>query len=99
MIKPLHDKVLLEQIEPDTPKSGIILAEGATQSLREPIAYVLAVGTQEGIKVEIGDKVYFDPAGLFQLTVSGKNHLLISYRSIVAVLGKREDKKKIIEGA
>ena len=89
-IKVLHDKVLLEPITPET-ESSLILPEGAAAEIREPIAHVIGIGTHEDIKVEIGDKVCFDPSPLLQLKVEGKEYMLIPYRSIIAVLGKRDN--------
>ena len=89
MIKPLHDKIVLEPIEPiKETDSGIIVPDNA-KSMKEPVAFVLAVGTHEDIKLEIGDKVIFDPSSLMQLRVGEEEHMIIPYRSIIAVIGKK----------
>lgn len=96
MIQPLHDKILLEEIlPPEELESGIIVPNN-TKSMREPIAYVLAVGTNEDIKLNVGDKVIFDPGNLMQLTIEGQSYMLLPYRSVIAVVGKKAS--PIIEG-
>ena len=89
-IKPLHDKVLIEQAWPEETDSGIILPDSVKKTMLEPVAYVLAVGTDEDITVKVGDKILFDPNGLLVYPAEGQDYLFLRHKSILAVIGKRE---------
>lgn len=93
MIKPIGNNIIvrLEKLESD---SGIIL--DAVTGV-EPIANVLQVGTGEDIPVSIGDRIAFDPSGLYQLKLEGEEYSMLSAKAIIAILDKKA--KPIISGA
>ncbi len=94
-IKPLHDRVLLERIEPDEQKSsgGIIIPDTAKEKPIE--GTVVAVGdgatNDKGEKtplaVKEGDRVLFGKYAGTDIKYEGKEYLIVRESEILAVVG------------
>lgn len=93
-IKPLGDRVLIKVLEPETKtKSGIFLPETAKEKPQEGEVVatgegkLLEDGKRASMSVKKGDKVMFGNryAGV-EVTINGKDHLVISEDNIVAII-------------
>ena len=86
MIKPIGNQIVvcLEKLES---KHGLVIPDSAAQV--EPIAEVLTVGTGDKIPVKEGDRICFDPKGLYQLKVEGQEYSLLETGAIIAILGPK----------
>lgn len=92
MIRPLHDNVILEleKAEEQT-ASGIILTDSSKE--KPTIGVVLAVGpgkaTKHGLRpvsVAVGDRVVFEKYGNSDITIDGKEYLVVAESKILGVL-------------
>lgn len=90
-IKPLLDRVLLTPIKKETEtKSGIIL--NASSHERPDLGTVVAVGCGDSpdghidIKLEISDKVLFNKYAGTEITLEGKDYIIIKYCDILAII-------------
>ncbi len=95
MIKPLGDKVVVEPLEgEDKSPGGIILPDTAKQKPQE--GTVIAVGPgrvlDDGKRAEMavknGDKVIYAKYGGTEVTVSGKDYIILDQDSIYAIVEK-----------
>ena len=91
-LKPLGDKVVVEVIdEPQTTASGIVLPDTAKEKSQR--GKVLAVGPgkyengdREPMDVKEGDTVLFAKYGGTEVSVDGKDLMILSLRDIHAVV-------------
>ena len=87
-IKPLADRVLVEagQSEEKT-KSGIIIPDTAKEKPQQ--GKIAAVGTgkkDEPITVKVGDEVLYGKYAGTEITVEGKEYLIMRESDIFAIL-------------
>ena len=94
-IKPLEDRVLVQQVEAETvTASGIVLPDTAKEKPQE--GRVLAVGPgridDKGNRVPIdvaeGDVVIYSKYGGTEVKYGGEEYLILSSRDILAVVNK-----------
>ncbi|MDR3558916.1 MAG: co-chaperone GroES [Candidatus Pacebacteria bacterium] len=85
-IKPLGKNVLVKVLKDDPKtKSGIVLPE--TVSAEKPQeGKVIAVGTDEKIKVKKGQKVIFAKYSGTELKIAGEDYLILKNEDILAVV-------------
>jgi chaperonin GroES len=92
MIRPLGDKVVVESVEEEAKTSGgIFLPDTAKQKPQE--GKVVAIGTgrvlEDGSRapmaVKVGDRVVYSKYGGNEITVEGKDYLILEQDSIYAV--------------
>ncbi|HIE50557.1 MAG TPA: co-chaperone GroES [Armatimonadetes bacterium] len=97
-LKPLGDRVVVEVLEEEEKTAGgIVLPETAQQKPQE--GKVLAVGPgkvlENGqrvpLEVKVGDRIIFSKYGGTEVTLEGKDYLILDSDSILAV---RTDTKK-----
>jgi chaperonin GroES len=85
-IKPIGERVLLEQSEKETKTAGgIYLPDDAQKEKKEGI--VVAAGTfKDGRDIPLaqGDKVIYGGYSSEELEADGKKYLLIDYKDIMA---------------
>ena len=93
-LKPLGDKVVVEVIdEPQKTASGIVLPDTAKEKSQR--GKVIAVGTGKmldngervALEVKEGDTVMFAKYGGTELTLDGKDLMILSERDIHAIVG------------
>ncbi len=87
-MKPIHDRVLIEpeQAEEKT-ASGIIIPDTAKEKPQR--GKVVAVGTgkkDEPITVKVGDEVLYGKYSGTEITVDGKEYLIMRESDIFAIL-------------
>jgi len=91
-IKPLADRVIVEPMEPETMKGGIIIPDTAKEKPQQ--AKVVAVGpgrtAEDGSRiapeVKKGDIVLYGKYSGTEVTVSGAEYLILREGDILAVL-------------
>jgi chaperonin GroES len=83
VIEPLSNRVLVKLLEEEsTTPSGIILPETAKEKPRQGL--VVAVGDDEDIPVQVGDKVLFAKYTGTEIKVDGVDHLILEDSDILA---------------
>lgn len=91
--RPLHDRVMLRRVEPETKtKGGIIIPDSATEKPME--GEVVAVGSglrDEGGKVipldvKAGDRVLFSKWSGTEITMDGEEFLVMKESDIMGVI-------------
>ena len=92
MIKPLADKVVIEQVEEeDKSPGGIILPDTAKEKPQEGTVLavgpgrVLEDGSRSDMAVKKGDRVIYAKYGGTEVTVDGKDLMILDQDSIYAV--------------
>jgi chaperonin GroES len=86
-IKPLDDRVLIEQIEEDEQKVGtIIIPDSAKEKPR--MGNVVAVGTDEDLQenIKVGDKIIYSKYSGDEISVDDKDYLIIQRGDILAIV-------------
>lgn len=87
-IKPLGRRVLVEEIkeenEEETTEGGIVIPESAQEKDNYIKAEVLAVGTDENIEVEKGDKVILSGFSGTGVEMGGKELTIVKDKDILA---------------
>lgn len=89
-VKPLSDRVVIEPLDPETKTSGgIIIPDNAKEKPQE--GKIVAVGPgkyEEGKKIEmelkVGDKVLYGKYSGTEITVEGKEYLIIRESDVLA---------------
>ncbi len=92
-IKPLGDRVLVEQTEEkEVRKGGIIIPDTAKEKPMEAIVVALGTGktTDDGKKVEfevkVGDRVLISKYGGTEIKVDGKEYKVLNADDILAIV-------------
>jgi chaperonin GroES len=92
-LKPLGDKIVVEVIdEPQTTASGIVLPDTAKEKSQR--GKVLAVGSGKlldngervALEVSVGDTVVFAKYGGTELSIDGKELMILSERDVHAIV-------------
>lgn len=92
MIKPLGDKVVVEPLEEEEKSpGGIILPDTAKKKPQEGIVVaigpgkVLEDGSRGEMAVKVGDRVIYAKYGGTEVTVDGKDYMILDQDSIYAI--------------
>jgi len=85
-IKPLDERVLVEQFEEEEKVGSIIIPESAKEKPR--MAKVVAVGTDEDLQelIKVGDTIIFSKYSGDELKVKDKEYLVVQRGDILAVV-------------
>ena len=87
-VKPLADRVLIEPVQAEqTTASGIIIPDTAKEKPQKGV--VVAVGNgkkDEPITVKVGDDVLYGKYSGTEITIDGKDYLIMRESDIFAVL-------------
>ena len=99
MIKPLGDKVVVKPgEEEETTAGGIVLPDTAKKKSQEGevvaigAGRLLESGERVAPQVDVGDTVIYAKYGGTEITVSGKDYVILDEESILAI--KPNSKKK-----
>jgi chaperonin GroES len=93
-LRPLHDRILVQRIEPaDTVKGGIIIPDTAKEKPQE--AKVIAVGngkvlengTRLEMSVKAGDTILFGKYSGTEVKLDGEDYLILREDDVLAVTG------------
>ena len=84
-IRPLGKRVVIKKVEAeDKTKSGIILPGQAQE--QPQVAEVVAVGTDEEIQVQVGDKVIFPKFSGTEVKYGGEELIIIEDDKLLAIV-------------
>ena len=87
-IKPLDDRVLIEQIEEEeeTKVGNIIIPDTAKEKPR--MGKVVAVGTDEDLQehIKVGDTIIYSKYSGDEIKLEGKEYLIVQRSDILAVV-------------
>ena len=85
-IKPLDDRVLVEQVEEEEKVGSIIIPESAKEKPR--MAKVIAVGTDEDLQevIKVGDSVLYAKYSGTEVELENKKYIIISRSDILAII-------------
>ncbi len=86
-IKPLDDRVLIEQMEEEKKVGSIIIPESAKEKPR--MAKVIAVGTDEELQelIKVGNTVIYSKYSGDEIKVDDKEYIIIQRGDILATIG------------
>jgi len=87
-IKPLADRVLIEPTQAETTTaSGIIIPDSAKEKPQEGTVVAVGKGTKdEPTTVKVGDSVLYGKYAGTELSVEGKDYLIMRESDIFAIL-------------
>ena len=88
MIKPLADRVLVEPKEAETKTaSGLYIPDTAKEKPQEGKVISAGPGKKdEPMEVKVGDEVLYGKYAGTEVTVEGKNYLIVKQSDILAIL-------------
>ncbi len=86
-VTPLGIRVLVEILSEDsTTASGLVIPDTAKEKQQKGV--VIAIGDDEMINVAVGEKVLFPKYTGTELSMDGKDYLVIDATELLAVLGR-----------
>ena len=95
-IKPLEDRILVKSLEAETTTaSGLVIPDTAKEKPQE--GEVLAVGpgrwsddkgSHSPLDVKVGDTVLYSKYGGTEVTIDGKDLLILTSRDVLAIVEK-----------
>ena len=94
-VKPLEDRIVVEPNEAETTtSSGLVIPDTAKEKPQQ--GKVLAVGpgrtldngTVAPLAITVGDTVLYSKYGGTEVTVAGKDYLILASRDVLAIMGK-----------
>ena len=84
-VKPLGNRVLIKIKESEEKtKGGLFIPQTAQEKTTS--GKVTAIGTDEAIKVKVGDEVLYDKYAGTQIKVDDVDHLILSSDDVLAVI-------------
>ncbi len=95
-IQPLHDRVVVKRgEEEEKTKGGILIPDTAKEKPIEGIVAAVGSGKSEGegkkkvpLDVKEGDRVLFSKYAGTEITIEGKEHLIMKEEDIIAIIVK-----------
>ncbi len=92
-IKPLADRVLIEPVEAETKtQGGIFIPDNAKEKPMQGIVQAVGAGRRSdkgeviAMELKVGDKVLYGKYSGTEVTVDGKNYLIVKENDVLAVL-------------
>ena len=87
-VKPLADRVLIEPLEAEEKtSSGIIIPDSAKEKPQKGTVVAVGPGTgDEKMEVKVGDVVLYGKYTGTELTIDGKDYLIMKQSEILAVI-------------
>ncbi|EPX80704.1 co-chaperone GroES [Litoreibacter arenae] len=92
-LKPLHDRVLVERVEGDEKtKGGLIIPDSAKEKPAEGLVVAVGAGAKDddGDRIEMdvkeGDKILFGKWSGTEVTIDGKELLIMKESDILGIL-------------
>jgi chaperonin GroES len=92
-IKPLADRVLIEPVEAETKtQGGIFIPDNAKEKPMQGIVHAVGAGRKSdkgeviAMELKVGDKVLYGKYSGTEVTVDGKNYLIVKENDVLAVL-------------
>ncbi len=92
--QPLANRVLVERVdEPQKTASGIIIPDNAKEKPQEAIVLEIGSEVEEEGHIKKGDKVVFGKYSGTEITIDGKELLILNSDAILGILQKEEGEK------
>lgn len=90
MIKPVGRRVLVEKVEEETKKGGIIIPDTAKEKPQQGLVKAVAdvPKDEEPLPVEKGDKILFGKFGGTEIEYDGVEYLILDEDDILAIVEK-----------
>jgi len=92
-IKPLADRVLIEPVEAETKThGGIFIPDNAKEKPMQGIVKAVGTGRRSdkgeiiALELKVDDKVLYGKYSGTEITVDGKNYLIVKENDVLAVL-------------
>lgn len=92
-IKPLADRVLIEPVEAETKtQGGIFIPDNAKEKPMQGIVKAVGAGRKSdkgdviAMELKVGDKVLYGKYSGTEVTVDGKDYLIVKENDVLAVL-------------
>lgn len=87
-VKPLADRVLIEPMEAETKtESGIYIPDSAQEKPQNGKVVAVGTGTKDiEMEVKVGDTVLYGKFSGTEITVDGKDYIIMNQSDILAVL-------------
>lgn len=85
MYRPLHDKVYVERIPPETMRNGLLIPEKAQKKLHEGI--VISIGP-DVLDIKPGNHVFFSPYVDTEAPMDGKTVTIMTEADIIGYFPK-----------
>lgn len=84
-VKPLGNRVLIKIKESEEKtKGGLYIPQTAQEKTQN--GSVVAIGTDEAIKVKVGDEVLYDKYAGTQIKIDDVDHLILSSDDVLAIV-------------
>jgi chaperonin GroES len=84
-VKPLGNRVLIKVKESEEKtKGGLFIPQTAQEKTQS--GTIMAIGTDEAIKVKVGDEILYDKYAGTQIKIDEVDHLILSGDDILAVI-------------
>ena len=94
MLKPLGDRIVIEQVETEEKTaSGIVLPDTAKEKPQEGLVVavgsgrILESGERVALEVKEGDKVIFSKYAGTEVKLDGKEYLILRENDVLAIIG------------
>ncbi|HUJ77120.1 MAG TPA: co-chaperone GroES [bacterium] len=94
MLKPLHNRILVERIDPESKTaSGIIIPDTAKEKPQEGKVIAVGPGARDKaghlipMEVKKGDRILFAKFGGSEVTLDGKEYLIMKEDDVMGVVG------------
>lgn len=92
-IKPLADRVIIEPVEAETKtQGGIFIPDNAKEKPMQGIVKAVGMGRKSengsvvAMELKVGDKVLYGKYSGTEVSVDGKNYLIVKENDVLAVL-------------
>ena len=101
MLRPLHDRILVERIEEEeSQKGGIIIPDSAREKPQQGIVIAVGNGKRQNngdiipLEVKEGDRILFGKYAGNEVTIDDTEYIIFREDDVLAVLEGAEGSKK-----
>ncbi len=99
--RPLHDRVVVERVEPETKTAGgIIIAETAQEKPQQGRVKAVGTGSRDEtgklipLDVKVGDTILFGKWSGTEVKIDGKEYLIMKESDILGIMANSGKAKK-----
>ncbi len=94
MLKPLHNRILVERVNPEEKTaSGIIIPDTAKEKPQEGKVIAVGPGNRDKknnlipMEVKKGDKILFAKFGGSEVTIDGRDYIIMREDDVMGIVG------------
>ncbi len=82
--RPLDDRVLVQPLEPEeVTRGGLFIPDTAKEKPQE--GRVVAIGTDENLRVKVGDRILYAKYSGTEIKLNGEEHIVVNRNDILGV--------------